>query len=127
MNTGKRRYPKRFATSIAKFLYKKAAEDVKVIDIRKMNTLWDFFVIATGNSRKHVNSLATSLVEEMYKKGHRPFSEEGVEVGSWALLDYGDVIVHIFTEEARKFYDLEGLWADCDYFIVSNGGEKRGK
>lgn len=84
------------------------------LDLRESDgAVTDFFVICTGTSDKHVQSLANSVMEFMKKEGERPLSKEGMENGEWVLLDYVNVVVHIFQEDFRNFYRLESLWGDA--------------
>lgn len=74
----------------------------------------DYFIICTGTSDRHVQSLAESVVEEMKKHGERPLNQEGIQAGEWVLLDYVNIVIHIFQRETREFYRLESLWGDAD-------------
>ena len=101
----------KIAKAVATALDSKKAVDITVLEVGKQTTLADFFVIATGTSSTHVNALADETEYALKTKlGIEPYHVEGKE--SWILMDYGTVVVHIFTQEARKFYDLERLWAD---------------
>ncbi len=94
-------------------------EEIKGQDIVRMNlknvesAICDFFVMCTGTSDRHVQSLADSVLKVMKEVDERPISREGYELGEWLLLDYGSVIVHIFQKEKREFYRLEDLWGDA--------------
>ena len=103
---------KEFAEKICGILSAKKAEDVKIIDIRGKTEVADFFVIASGRSMTHTRSLIENVEEELDKEGVSPIREEGVREGRWAVIDYGDVIVHVFNDETRLFYHLEALWQD---------------
>lgn len=96
----------------AGILDKKKAEDIKVVGIRDISVLADYFVFATGTSNTHVKALADDLEFELKEKGITTDHIEGYRSNSWVLLDYGNVIIHIFTEESRHFYDLDRLWQD---------------
>jgi len=89
------------------------AEDVMVLDVRGLTSYTDAFIIASGRSTRQVSSIGQHIDTEMKKKGVKAFSVDGLEEGRWVLLDYGDVIIHIFYDEVRRFYNLEGLWADA--------------
>ena len=102
------------ATAIAKVLDKKKASDVKVLKVRDLTVLTDYFVIATGTSSTHVKSLAEEVEFQLGEQGVKPLRTEGYDSKNWILLDYGEVIVHVFYPEARSFYDLEHLWADAE-------------
>ena len=92
----------------------KKGKDVVILDLTKFQTFTDFFLIASGTSNKHVQAIADSVKEEC-KKGKIPlFSDEGYKEAKWVLLDFGDVIVHIFDGEIRDFYDIEGLWFEAE-------------
>jgi ribosome-associated protein len=91
----------------------KKAENVVILDVRGLTTYADYFVIATGTSDRQVSAIADAIDEEMKKAGHDPIGVEGYTKGHWVLLDFGDVVAHVFYEEARMFYDIEGLWADA--------------
>lgn len=83
--------------------------DLKGVD----GAITDYFIICTGTSDRHVQSLAESVMEEMKKVGERPISKEGLQAGQWVLLDFVNVVVHIFQQEMRDFYRLEALWGDA--------------
>ena len=93
-------------------LEEKKAFDVKVMDISKISTLCDYLVIADGANKKQVQALSDSVEELMREAGHELKSVEGYCEGGWILLDYYDIIVHIFSEEARRFYNIEKIWSD---------------
>lgn len=90
----------------------KKGEDVKIIDITGISVLADYFIIANGNSDSQVNALVDNVEEELHKAGYPLRQREGQASGSWVLLDFGDIIVHIFDKENRLFYDLERIWKD---------------
>ena len=89
------------------------AQDVVVIDVRKMSSFTDFFVLMSGRSTRHVQALAESMENELRSKRIKTSNAEGLQEGNWVLLDFGDVVVHVFYHELRDFYDLEGLWHDA--------------
>ena len=89
------------------------ANDVVVLDLRGLSSVTDFFVICSGNSNTHVEGIASIIEEKLGEHGAKLWHREGGRRASWILLDYIDVIVHIFTEEARDFYGLERLWGDA--------------
>jgi ribosome-associated protein len=91
----------------------KKAENLVVLDVREMTSVADAFIICSGRSNRQVQAIAEHIQSELKKKHKKPLSVEGVNEGHWALLDYGDVIIHIFYEPVRLFYDLEGLWMDA--------------
>ena len=102
------------ATKISEILSNKKGEDIVIIDISNKSIIADYYVIATGRSTPHVRTLAENLEEELDKIPLAPLRREGIRDGRWAVLDYGDVVVHIFNDESRLFYHLERLWSDGD-------------
>ena len=91
-------------------LDKKAADPV-VLDLRELSHIADYFVLLTGRSDTQVRAIAASIEERGRREGFRPIAVDGTQHGQWALIDYGDFIVHVFYEPVRQFYDLEKLWA----------------
>lgn len=91
----------------------KKAEEVVILDVRGLTSYADYFVVASGTSDRQVNAIADAVEEKMKKAGHRPIGTEGYRRGHWVLMDFGDVVAHIFYDEARAFYDIEGLWGDA--------------
>ena len=90
----------------------KKGEDIKIIDITGISVLADYFIIANGNSDSQVDALVGNVEEELHKAGYPLRQREGQASGSWVLLDFGDIIVHVFDKENRLFYDLERIWKD---------------
>lgn len=103
---------KTFTEKIAESLLKHKAEDVVSIDVKGKTEIADYYVVASGRSMTHTRALIDHVEEDMEKLGVAPSRREGVREGRWAVLDYGDVIVHIFNDETRLFYHLEKLWGD---------------
>jgi ribosome-associated protein len=91
----------------------KKAIGVEILDVTGKVDYADFLVVMTGRSDRHVHAIATGLEEEMRKRRLSPLSMEGLTAATWVLLDFGDVVVHVFQEEARALYDIEGLWIDA--------------
>ncbi len=90
----------------------KKAEDIKIINIEEVSVLADYFIIASGTNRNQVQAMADNVEELLYKAGHPVRQTEGYRSANWVLMDYGDIIVHIFDSENRLFYDLERIWRD---------------
>jgi ribosome-associated protein len=86
---------------------------VVLLDVSALLVITDIFVIASGMSRRHVLTLADEVEERLGKLGRKPLRREGLEHATWVLLDYGDVVVHVFDERTRRYYDLERLWIDA--------------
>ena len=105
--------PKEMALTAAKALDEKKGGDIAAIEITEQTTLADYFVIATGNSNTQINALCGAVEKAMKEQaGEDPLRREGYRDGTWVLLDYGCVVVHVFSAEAREFYSLERLWHD---------------
>ena len=107
------------ALEVTKALDEKKGIDIKVLRIEKISSVADYFVICTGTVNTHVKTLCDYAEYTMEQLGETMLSREGHRGNSWELLDYGSVVVHVFTEEARKFYDLERLWADAEFVDLS--------
>ena len=100
------------AKKICDALADKKGEDIKVINISEVTVLADYFIIASGTNRNQVQAMADNVEEILAKEGMEPKQIEGYQSGNWILLDYQDVIVHIFDQENRLLYDLERIWRD---------------
>jgi len=107
------------ALSIARAGHDKKAEDVLVLDVRGLTSYADYFVVMTADSERQASAIADHLDEQMKKQGTSRVGSEGYESGRWILIDYGDVVAHVMSREARGFYDLEGLWADAPRFAFA--------
>lgn len=100
-------------TSLAiKALEDKKGNDIRVIDIRDISIIADYFIIASGNNRNQVQTMADNVEEVLGRADYEPRQTEGYGTAAWILMDYNDIIVHIFSEEDRLFYDLERIWRD---------------
>ncbi len=95
-------------------------EDIKVLDISTVSTLADYFIIASGTNRNQVQALSDHVDEALTKNGLAVKEVEGYEMANWILMDFGDIIVHIFDKENRLFYDLERIWRDGKEVDLSN-------
>ena len=98
----------------------KKGEDIRVIDISEISVLADYFLIANGSNANQVNALVDSVEEELSKAGYDVKQREGYGLGNWVLLDFGDIIVHVFDKENRLFYDLERIWGDGKVVEIEN-------
>ncbi len=105
---------------VVKVLDEKKATDLKMIRIEDISVLADYFVIATGTSSTHVKSLADEVEFRLKELGVEPSHVEGYRSNSWILLDYSNVMVHVFTAESRSFYDLDRLWRDGEAIDISH-------
>ena len=104
---------KKKALTIGNFALEKKAENVVILDMQKVSSFWSYFVITGAGSFKHTRAIAEHIEDSLSKNRVEPHHIEGKEGGQWILLDYGDVVAHVFCEETRKFYDLERLWGDA--------------
>ena len=93
-------------------LQDKKAEDIRIIDISNVSVIADYFVIANGNNPNQIQAMVDNVEEQMYKSGFDDPKVEGYNSASWILLDYHDVILHVFSEEERAFYNIERIWRD---------------
>jgi len=103
---------KLMAKTACKALEDKKALDIRIIDISNISVLADYFLIASGSNKNQVQAMVDNVQEELHKAGFDPKQVEGYNSANWILLDYGDIIVHVFDEENRLFYDLERIWRD---------------
>jgi len=101
------------ARESGRFALGKKANDVLVIDLTGLTDIADAFLLATGTSERHVKTISDGIEEGMKEKGIKASSVEGYDQGRWVIMDYGDMIVHVFLEELRELYDLEGLWIEA--------------
>ena len=105
--------PKELALLAAKALSDKKGKEIRVLEITELTTLADYFVLATGSSNTQINALVDNVEKVLTEEaGEEPLHREGYRGGTWVLLDYGCIAIHVFNQEARAFYDLERLWQD---------------
>ena len=112
--------PKEIAVAVTKALDEKKGMDIKLLRIDRVSTLADYFLICTGTSNTHVKTLCDYAEYTLEQLGEPMLGREGHRGNAWELLDFGTIVVHVFTDEARKFYDLERLWADAEAVDLSN-------
>ena len=106
--------PKEIAVAVTKALDEKKGMDIKLLRITDVSSLADYFLICTGTSNTHVKTLCDYAEYTLTELGEPMLGREGHRGNSWELLDFGTIVIHVFTDEARKFYDLERLWADAE-------------
>ena len=104
--------PKELAILAAKALNEKKGQEISAIEITDLTTIADYFVICTGTSNTQINALCGAVEKTLDEAGEHVSHREGYRDGTWVLLDYGSVVVHVFSKEAREFYSLERLWSD---------------
>lgn len=105
------------ARNIANFLEDKKGEDIVILDIKGIASFTDYFVIVSGTSQRMLQSLANSLIRDIKTQFHKTSQPEGQADAGWILLDYGDVIVHLFSPEQREYYRLEELWSEGEIIL----------
>ncbi|WP_247231303.1 ribosome silencing factor [Telluribacter sp. SYSU D00476] len=105
---------------VAKGMMEKKAQEIAILDLRNVkNAVADYFVICSGNSDTQIDAIADSVEEEVYKtSGIDPWHKEGKTNREWILIDYVDVVAHVFKKDRRKYYDLEELWGDAELTII---------
>jgi ribosome-associated protein len=101
------------ALECAKAAIEKKAENVKILDLSRISGFTDYFVICNGTSQRQVQAIADSVHHALEAQGRKAIASEGYSEGRWVLLDFGDIIIHIFLDALREYYDLESLWADA--------------
>jgi ribosome-associated protein len=101
------------AVAAARAAESKKASDVVILEVRDLIVITDYFVVASGATERQVRTIAEEVERVLGEAGNRPIRREGVTEGRWALLDFGDVVVHVFTQEDREYYELERLWKDA--------------
>ena len=106
--------PKELALAVTKALDEKKGVGIKLLKIDRVSSLADYFLICTGTSNTHVKTLCDFAEYTLTEMGETMLGREGHRGNAWELLDYGAVVIHVFTEEARQFYNLERLWADAE-------------
>ena len=112
--------PAQIAAIAARALDEKKAKDVKILKTTEQTVLADYFVICNGNSSTHIKALVDEVDKQLSEAGEPPMRREGLRSDIWVLMDFGCVIVHVFTDEARKFYNLERLWSDSEVVDISS-------
>ncbi len=111
---------KEVAIIATKALDEKKGANIKLLKIDRVSSLADYFLICTGTSNTHVRTLVDYVEYAMENAGEHPLGREGHRGNTWELLDYGCLVVHVFTDEARRFYDLERVWADAEQIDLTD-------
>ena len=111
------------ALRIGRVISQKKGLDLIILDVHSLASFTDYFIIVSGRSIRQVQALANHIEEALRAEKIRPLGVEGAREGSWVLMDYGDVIVHLFYQPAREFYNLEGLWEDAGRVPLGAEGE----
>jgi len=99
---------------------KRKAKDLIILNVRELSSFADYFIICSGTSDRQVQAIAESIQENLKENGILPLGVEGERIGKWVLMDYEDIIVHIFYEPIREFYDIERLWSDAPRMVIED-------
>jgi ribosome-associated protein len=113
--------PKALVEKIVQVIDDKIGKDTVVIDLSSVSTIADYFILTNGESLRQTKVLAEDVMDALETEGIFVRNKEGHQTGNWILLDYGDVVVHIFEKETREFYDLEKIWQDAKLIPVTDG------
>ena len=111
---------KLIALAAAEFALEKKATEIKILDVRAITSMTDYFVICTGTSDMQVKAIAENILGKLRERGVKPWKSEGWDALQWVIVDFVDVVVHVFGETARKFYHLERLWADAPMEVMED-------
>jgi ribosome-associated protein len=110
----------KFAKEIAEIIKTKKGHGIKILDLRKVSNISDYFVICSADSDRQVKAIADEMDDQLIERGIKCFHREGLETLNWVLMDYFDVVVHIFRIEARAYYNLEKLWGDAPVISIED-------
>lgn len=102
----------------------KKATDVRILDLGELLGITDYFVLASGSNERQLDTIVDEIQRQLAERGRKPRRREGTKDTGWVLLDYGDVVIHAFTEEQREYYALERLWSDAPTVDVSEGSTR---
>ena len=108
-----------------KIIKERKAIDPVLLAVEKLSSITDYFLIASGNSSRQVQAITRHLLKRMREEGFRAYGIEGEQEGQWILIDYGDVIVHIFYDPVREFYDLEGFWIEASRIELDESSKQK--
>ena len=112
--------PLKFSKMIAEIIKSKKGFDINILDLRKLSGIADCFIVCSADADRQVKAIADEIDEQLHNKGIRCFHKEGFETLNWVILDYFDVIVHVFKADARSYYNLEKLWGDAPVIKIKN-------
>jgi len=111
---------KKIIDRIVELIFSKKGYDVKILDLRSLTTITDYFIICTGDSDTQVKAIADEVDKQMREEGVRSWHTEGYRSLNWVLIDFVDIVVHVFKKESREFYSLEKLWGDAPVIIAED-------
>ncbi len=112
--------PQQLALRCVNAALERKAEDIVILSVKDVSSFADYFLICSGNSDRQIQSLADHIEQTLKQEGVLPLGTEGHKSGNWILVDYGDVVVHIFYKPVRDFYNIEGLWADAPKMAIED-------
>jgi len=112
--------PSLLVKTITKLIKEKKGYDISIIDIKKLSSLTDYFIICTSDSDPQTRAISNHIKKELSKEKIKPLQTEGLEYMDWILIDYYDIVIHIFKKEKREFYNIERLWSDTKITRVKN-------
>ncbi|MCX6171041.1 MAG: ribosome silencing factor [Ignavibacteriales bacterium] len=112
--------PLKFSKMIAEIIKTKKGFDINILDLRKLSGIADCFIVCSADADRQVKAIADEIDDQLHNKGIRCFHKEGFETLNWVILDYFDVIVHVFKADARSYYNLEKLWGDAPVIKIKN-------
>lgn len=115
--------PETLTKEITNAIIEKKGTNIMVLNVTGLTSITDYFIIATANSDSQAKAISENILDKTRELGERPFNKEGYTNFNWVLLDYVDVVVHIFLEDSRKFYNLEGLWGDAEITHIKDEPE----
>ena len=116
---------KLIALAAAEFAIEKKATEVKILDVRDITSLTDYFILCSGSSELQVKAIAENILVKLRERGVKPWKSEGWDSLQWVIVDFVDVVVHVFSHTAREFYHLERLWADAPTEVVEDKQPRR--
>lgn len=106
-----------------RIIRERKAIDPVLFDVRELTSITDYFIVTSGGSSRQVQTIAKHIGQRMKEEGFKAYGSEGEQQGHWVLLDYSDVVIHIFYQPVREFYDLEGLWIEAPRVVPEGGAE----
>jgi ribosome-associated protein len=118
--------PRQLALLAAETCDEKKAKDIVVLDVRKITSISDYFIVCSTSNERQARAIAESMRMKLKEMGRREMGVEGMEDGRWVLQDFGDIVLHIFHESQREFYDNEGLWADAKQVRWKTSPKRKG-
>jgi ribosome-associated protein len=118
--------PRQLALLAAETCDEKKAKEIVVLDVRKITSISDYFIVCSTSNERQARAIAESMRMKLKEMGKREMGVEGMEDGRWVLQDFGDIVLHIFHESQREFYDIEGLWADAKQVRWKTPSKRKG-